>query len=500
VTALIRLTGIDKRFGGTQALSGVDLEIASGTVHALVGENGAGKSTLGKVVAGVIAPDSGTYELAGRTVNLSSPRQALDLGITMMAQELSLVPSRSVVENVYLGIEPHIGPFVRRRELTTLFSQLVEETGIHVHPNVLVNDLSVGDQQKVEILRALAREASIIVMDEPTARLSKSETLALKNLARKLAESGRTVIFVSHFLSEVLSIADQITTMRDGQVVRTSLAVEETEESLIEAMTGRAFTASFPDRIPIASNAPIALSVKNLSRKAVFSNINFDVRNGEIVALTGLVGSGRSEILLAIFGDLQVDSGDIKIAEASYDPRNPRHALNNKIALVPESRKDQGLFLNLSVESNITMPYLKTVGSLGFVSTRAAGSTAQKAAGAVGVKTESTAAPIASLSGGNQQKTLFARALLDSPDVLLADEPTRGVDVAAKRAIYDLLATRAAKGMGILMVSSETEEVLGLAHRILVMHKGRIVAELAGESATEEGIMTAAFGSPEVNS
>ncbi len=496
MAAVVELSGISKRFGGTQALAGVDLTVERGTVHALVGENGAGKSTLGKVIAGVIQPDSGDYLLAGRAVHLSSPRQALDVGVTMMAQELSLVPARSVVENVYLGIEDHSGPFVRRKELDRRFAALVEETGIDVDARASVGDLPISDRQKVEILRAIARDAGVIVMDEPTARLTGDETAALKGLIRRLAQAGRTVIFVSHFLAEVLDLADSITVMRDGHVIRTSPAASETEESLIEGMTGRSFSASFPPRQPPAPGAAELLTVRGLTRDAVFRDVDLVVREGEIVVITGLVGSGRSEVLHAVFGDVPPDSGSMTLAGKEFAPRKPSQALRSGLALVPESRKEQGLFLNMSVESNITMPHLKKLVSFGLVSKAAAHSDATAAVGAVGVKTEKITTPITSLSGGNQQKVLFARALVEDPVLLLADEPTRGVDVAAKRAIYDLLVSLAQRGMGILMVSSETEEVLGLAHRVIVMHGGRVVAEIDGGSATEEQIMNAAFITP----
>jgi simple sugar transport system ATP-binding protein/ribose transport system ATP-binding protein len=493
MAAVVELTGISKRFGGTQALAGVDLTIERGTVHALVGENGAGKSTLGKVIAGVIQPDSGEYILAGRAVSPSSPRQALEVGVTMMAQELSLVPARSVVENVYLGIEDHSGPFVRRKELDRRFAALVEDTGISVPAQAVVGTLPISDRQKVEILRAVARDAGVIVMDEPTARLTGDETAALKSLIRRLADAGRTVIFVSHFLAEVLDIADVVTVMRDGEIIRTSPVSDETEESLIEGMTGRSFSANFPPRREPAADAKVLLSVEDLTREPAFANVDLVVREGEIVVITGLVGSGRSEVLHTVFGDAPADSGSMTLAGRAFAPRNPAEALRSGLALVPESRKEQGLFLNMSVESNITMPHLHKLGSFGFVSPGAALDQAEASVEAVGVRTERVTTPVTSLSGGNQQKVLFARALVEDPVLLLADEPTRGVDVAAKRAIYDLLVSLAERGMGILMVSSETEEVLGLAHRVIVMHEGRVVAEFDGRTVTEEQIMNAAF-------
>jgi rhamnose transport system ATP-binding protein len=490
----VAFRGVSKSFGATVALRDVSLTVSAGEVHALVGENGAGKSTLGKVLAGIVPPDAGEVILAGRPEALGSPRQALAAGVTMIAQELSLVPGLSVADNVFLGIEPHTGPWVRRRELRNAFASLVRESGIEVPGEALVGGLRIGDQQKVEILRALARNARVIVMDEPTARLSRDETTVLLETVRALAEAGTTIIFVSHFLDEVLHVADSVTIMRDATVVRSGPAHEETRASLIEGMTGRPLDAMFPARQPPNSGAPTVLEVKGLSRSGVFEDISLTVHAGEIVVLSGLVGSGRSEVLQAIYGSTAVSSGTMELHGATYRPRSVRDALKAGLALIPESRKELGLVLDRSVSDNVTLPYLSDVERFGVISLRREESLARDRMSAVGVKAASPRIEVVTLSGGNQQKVLFARSLVRTPALLLADEPTRGVDVGAKRSIYDLITSLASDGMGVLIVSSEIEEVMGLAHRILVMNQGRLVAEFDGQKANEASVIAAAFG------
>ncbi len=492
----VEFRGISKTYGATVALADIDLEIASGTIHALVGENGAGKSTLGKILAGITASDTGTVSIAGRVETLGSPRDALSAGVTMIAQELSLVPGRTVAENIFLGIETHTGPFVRRRDIARRCAELMERTGIAVDPSALVADLRVSDQQKVEILRALARDASIIVMDEPTARLSYVETAALMSTVRDLARSGRTVLFISHFLDEVLDLADTVTIMRDARIVRTGPTAAETRHSLIEGMTGRTLDAMFPARVPVAADAPVVLEVCGLGRSREFSDISLTVRAGEIVVLSGLVGAGRTEVLSAIYGARPADSGTVTLQGSTYRPRSVREGLERGLALIPESRKDLGLVLERSVSDNVTLPYLRDVEASGFVSSRRERALVSERMSMVGVKAASPDIDVITLSGGNQQKVLFARSLVRTPAVLLADEPTRGVDVGAKRSIYDLIVGLAADGMGVLVVSSEIEEVMGLAHRILVMNSGRIVAEFDGATADEQSVLNAAFGMP----
>lgn len=490
----VRLEAVTKRFGATVALDRVSVDIARGEIHGLVGENGAGKSTLGKILAGVLLPDEGTLIVAGETVSFRSPRDALDRGITTIAQELSLVPARTVIDNIFLGIEDHSGPLVRRGALRTRFEELVERSGIEVKGDTIVGSLPVAERQKVEILRAVARRCELVVMDEPTARLSSNEARHLYETVRALAAAGTTVVYISHFLEEVLALSDRITVMRDGVVVRSGPATQETHGSLIEGMIGRRLEAAFPERrVPEPSN-PEVLVVEGLTRRGVFEDVSFSVRAGEIVVLAGLVGSGRSEIGRAVFGADRVTAGRVRLNGEVLRLVHPRTAIGAGMGMIPEARKEQGLLLGRTVRENITLPHLRLFSRGGIVSRRAETDIVTPIIRDVDIRAASAEAPMETLSGGNQQKTLFARWLVSRPRLLIADEPTRGVDVGAKRAIYELLAGLAAEGSGVLVISSEIEEVLGLAHRILVMRRGRLVAELEGSTATEESVVACAFG------
>lgn len=489
----LEVKGLTKRFGATLALDQVDLKISSGQIHALVGENGAGKSTLGKILSGVYQPDSGQLVLAGRSIEIRSPREALSHGITIIAQELSLVPARSVIENVFLGIEDHRGAWVLKKLMHARYAELMEISGIHVPANATVASLKMGDQQKVEILRALARNAQVIVMDEPTARLSAEETVVLKEVMKGLKKQGKTVIFVSHFLGDVLSISDAVTVMRDGRVIRTSHPSNETHDSLVEAMTGRTIGESFPKKVSVASDAREVLVVKGLTRTGVFTDVSLNVKSGEIVALSGLVGSGRSEVARAIFGADRFDSGEVYLDGKVLVARHPFEAISHGIAMIPESRKDQGLLLDRSVSENISLPYLKRLSERFVINLSAESRLVNANMAITGVRAGSPNHPVRSLSGGNQQKVLFARSSAGSPKLLIADEPTRGVDVGAKRAIYDLIVGQAEAGMAVLIVSSELDEVIGLAHRVFVMREGKIFNELMGEEITENAVITSAF-------
>jgi simple sugar transport system ATP-binding protein/ribose transport system ATP-binding protein len=490
----LELVGVTKRFGATVAVDAVDFAVATGTVHAIVGENGAGKSTLGKIVAGVLQPDSGSLQVCGQVVHFGSPRDALEHGITTIAQELSLVPARSVVENVYLGIEDSSLGIVNTRALRRRLDDLMEQSDIRVSPTRLVRELSPHDQQKVEILRALARDARFIVMDEPTARLSADETISLRRTVRALADAGRTIVFVSHFLEEVLEVSDVITIMRDGHVVRTSACAEETYDSCIEGMIGRTLESTFPPKRTLPADAATILTVDGLTRDGVFEDVSFEVRAGEIVVLAGLVGSGRSEVVRAIFGADPISRGRVELEGQPVEFGSPGQAIAHGVAMIPESRKEQGLVLGRSVRENVSLPHLRRFSRAGVMAPRAERRSVDEMMERAGVRGIGMDARARNASGGNQQKMLFARWLLAEPPLLIADEPTRGVDVGSKRNIYDLLAELAGEGMAILVVSSETEEVLGLADRIVVMRDGRVLDELDGHSATEEELVALAFG------
>ena len=492
---LIEIRGISKRFGGVLALARIELEIHAGEIHGLVGENGAGKSTLGKIVAGVIRPDEGELRVAGQAVSYHSPRDALRDGVTIVEQELALVPAMTVAENVVLGL-PRKGQLGNSRRVRRYVAGLNEEFSLHLRVDAFVEGLSVGDQQKVEVLRALVRGARVIVMDEPTGRLSDTEAANLLDIMRRLSEGGTTIIYVSHFLEEVLSVASRVTVLRNGELIRTAQADEETQETLVRAMLGRDASLTFPEKRPPEPDTPVVLSVRELAGGDVIpvSGISFDVRAGEIVGLAGLVGSGRSEVAKILFAAERRTGGTVELEGRMLQARSPRAAIRRGIALVPENRKEQGLLLRLAVGTNVTLPHLGELTRANVVARRAETRETSAILKRLDVKPANPSVRTQGLSGGNQQKALFAKWLLRPPRVLVADEPTRGVDVGAKFAIYQLLDSLAAEGMAILLISSELEEILGLCHRVVVMHRGRVMAELAGDEITEEAVMRLAFG------
>jgi rhamnose transport system ATP-binding protein len=487
----VELRKLGKQFGGVQALDDVSMTIEAGTVHALVGENGAGKSTLGKIMAGAVAPDAGEVVVDGERVSFRSPRDALACGVAAIAQELLVVPRLSVAENVFLGAEPRRAGWVKRASLRRRFEALAGEAGFALPPDRPAGQLRTAEQQQIEILRALARDARLIVMDEPSAALSGPDTTRLHEIIRSLAKAGKSVLLVSHFLGEVLELADTITVLRDGRLVFTEPASTQTEDSLIQAMLGRPLGAAFPPRAKRPTDAAVVLSVRDVTAPGV-SEASLEVRAGEIVGVAGLVGAGRSELARAIFGTDR-RKGVVELDGRPVGAGAPLVSLRAGLAMIPESRKDEGLLLGRSAVENVTLSRLDKFSRLGVVNRKAERGAAAQVLDRVEVKGGEYDAPVASLSGGNQQKVMFARMLMSGPRVLIADEPTRGVDVGAKRAIYELIVKLAGEGMGVLLISSELEEILGLAHRVLVMRRGRIVAELVEDEMTESAILAAAF-------
>jgi ABC-type sugar transport system ATPase subunit len=494
----VELRDISKSFGGTHALEGVSLAIGHGSIHALVGENGAGKSTLGKIISGVYSPDHGQLLLAGEPVRFRSPRDAISRGVILIAQELATVPSLTVAENVFLGVEPRQAGFQNRRELRRRYTELAASVGFELDGDANVGRLRTADQQKVEILRALCRNAQLIVMDEPTAALSRPDAEALHLVVRQLARSGTTVVLVSHFLNEVLELADEVTILRDGRLVQTVPAAGQTEDSLLSAMLGRPLDAAFPPRRLVPADAPVLLSVRGLTAPGV-NDVSFDLRAGEILGLAGLVGAGRTELARAVYRANRVRAGTVRVMGPPgmmSVTGTPRTAMRAGLAMIPESRKEQGLLPGRSVVENVTLSSLAQISRAGIVRPRPERRAVRDMLTKVDVRGGQAVAASA-LSGGNQQKLLFARSLLRDPLVLIADEPTRGVDVGAKRAIYELLASLTGRGLGVLLISSDVEEILGLAHRVLVMRAGQIAAEFTGDAATEAAILGAAFGATE---
>jgi len=489
----VDVRGVSKHYGGARALSDVSVTVAAGEIHALVGENGAGKSTLGKIVAGAVQPDRGRIVVAGEPVEFRSPRDAIRAGIALIHQELALVPALSVLDNVFLGVELGSVGILDRSEQRAIFRDLADRIGFEHSPATRVETLRVAEQQKVEILRALVRDARLIVMDEPTASLSRVEAERLLEITRELRTSGVTVVYVSHALEEVLALCDTVTVLKDGRHVQTTPAATQTADTLVTAMLGRSMDRVFPPRVAPPADAPVVLSVRGLSRPPAFDDVSFEVRAGEIVGLAGLVGSGRSEIVRSVFGADPAE-GAIAIGGRELRRRRPAAAIGRGLALLPESRKDQGLVMIRSVRENVSLAHLGEVCWHGVVKPGRERGRVKDVLDHVDARAASYSMPVSALSGGNQQKAAIAKWLMKTPTVLLADEPTRGIDVGAKRAVYFLISELAADGLGVVFISSELEEVLGLCHRVLVVRLGRIVAELSGAEANEENVMRAAFG------
>lgn len=489
----LSVSGLTKRYGGAAALDDVDITIRRGEIHGLVGENGAGKSTLCKIIAGAVLKDAGEIVVNGRAVAYRSPTDAIADGVTLIAQEVALVPDLDVLANVFLGNESTAAGVLRNRDLRRRYAVLNERLRFDIPARALVRELPFGDQQKVEILRALARESELIILDEPTASLGPADAEILFAALKSLRDHGTTIIYISHHLDEVLRLADRVTVMRDGRVVRTAATNEEDEQSLILGMLGRPLDSVFPDRKSVATTGTPALSVRGLTAGGRFTGIDLDVYPGEVVGVAGLVGAGRSEVARAIFGADRFDSGRVLIDGEEVRLRTPRAAARRGIAMVPESRRDQGLILPLPTYENLALVGLDAFSTAGVVRSKKLRRAGDATIAKLDIRAKNPRAAVGLLSGGNQQKVLFGKWLMTPPRVLIVDEPTRGVDVGAKRAIYELIADLAGSGVAVLLISSELEEVIGLSHRVLVMRRGKIAASLESGQITESAIMTAAF-------
>jgi len=490
---LLTMRNISKSFPGVRALSDVSISVARGEVLGIVGENGAGKSTLIKVLAGAHAPDEGEVTLDGRVFAPRNPKDALDAGIIVIYQELSLVPGRSVAENIFLGNLPR-GPIgtVRRRDMHARARELLARVGLGaLDPGRAVRTLGIAQQQLVEIARALSREARVIVMDEPTATLTTSEQQILFASIRNLRDAGVGIIFISHHLEEVFEICDRITVLRDGASVRSDVTSAWTEASLIQAMVNRPIDALFPARH--ATLGDVLLRVDGLGSAGLFEGVSLEVRAGEVVGLGGLIGAGRTEVLKTIFGALPSSGGTVTIAGEARRIGSPRQALSAGIALVPEDRKGEGLVLPFPVNSNVALSTLSAQSWGGIVVDRGrVDRLADQAVAGLRIRTPSIRQKVGALSGGNQQKVVIARALTTHPRVFLLDEPTRGIDVGAKIEVYRLINELAEGGGAVLVVSSDMIELLGLCDRIAVMRAGRITGTLARPEFSQERVMSLA--------
>lgn len=472
----------------------IDLDLYAGQVHGLVGANGAGKSTLGRIVGGIISRDGGELSVGGQSITGRwTPKEALGRGIAMIQQELALVPALSVAENVFLGIETtNRGILVG--DLDARYATLEERCGFGLDPHTAVRDLPIAERQKVEIMRALARESRLLIMDEPTSALTRNEAENLHEIVRRLRGEGTGIVYVSHFLDMVLEVTDVITVLRNGVKIKTGPASEETSESLVQAMTGTTLELSFPDRPAAPTEAtPTVLKVRDLKVGDAVEDVSFSVKAGEIVGIAGLVGSGRSELLRAIFGADRVTSGTIELKGKPLHEASSRDATRAGMAMIPEDRRAQGLIMTMKVKENVTLPHMSEISRWSVIRRRIETPRVQEILHAIGVVPPNPGGDVRTLSGGNQQKVLFSKWLFGSPSVILLDEPTRGVDVASKRAIYRSITETAAQGIGVVLVSSEFEEVLELSHRVHVMHRGRFVREFDPTRIDHDDLMKAAF-------
>ena len=490
---VISLEHAEKHFGAVHALVDGDIELFGGEVHGLVGENGAGKSTLVKILAGVHRPDSGRLLLDGEEAIFDNAKQSQAAGIAIIFQEPTLFPDLTVAENIFVGVQPlkrfrRIDGRRMRREVSLLFERL----GVRLDPDRLARGLSIADQQLVEIAKALTTNARVIVMDEPTAALATNEVQRLFRIVHTLRARGNAVLFVSHRLEEIFEMCQRVTVMRDGRRVWTRPIDELTVPSVIRAMVGRDMDALFP-KLP-AEPGGVVLKLDRLTREGDFTDVSFVVRSGEIVALAGLVGAGRTEVARAIFGIDRWDAGSVEIDGRRLPPGSPSAAMSAGIGLVPEDRRQQGLVMDFSIERNIALASLDTVQRGGLIFRGAERSFARDWALRLQLKYARLSNPVWTLSGGNQQKTVLAKWLGRKPRLLIVDEPTRGIDVGTKAEVHRLLSELAAQGVAVLMISSELPEVLGMADRIVVLFEGRVTREFVRADADEDAIMRAATG------
>ena len=495
---ICKINSVTKNFPGVKALDGISLDIEKGKVHAVIGENGAGKSTLMKILSGVYLADKGTIEFEGKVVSFNHPRAAQLAGIAMIHQELSLAPYMSAAENIFEGRLPvnKLG-IVKWKELYKNCTDLLGRLGVsHINPKTLVKNLSVSEMQLLEIVKALSLESRMLIMDEPTSSLTSVETDFLMEIVAQLRKEGIAILYISHKLEEVMAISDTITVLRDGKLIDTRSKTEMDEQTMINLMVGREFKrVSTRDFISSYEGKKPILEVRNLNDAAGrVKDVSFELYPGEVLGLTGLVGAGRTEILQSIFGANKIKSGEILIEGKQVFIKHPRDAIKLGMGLIPEGRKIQGLFLQMPVEDNIIVVYLKKlVNKLGLIKKRATWNLTMQYVNKLSIKTPSLSQIINNLSGGNQQKTIIARWLMNNPKILLMDEPTHGIDVGAKAEVYQIINELAVAGVSVILLSSELPEVLSLCDRIMVMHRGKLRGTLLNKEADQFNIMSFTF-------
>ncbi|MED4783796.1 sugar ABC transporter ATP-binding protein [Brevibacillus choshinensis] len=492
---VLELRGITKTFPGVKALDQVHFQLKPGEIHALMGENGAGKSTFIKIITGVHLPDEGDIFINGQKTEIKNPKDAQKLGIAAIYQHVTCFPDLSVTENIFMGHEK-----ITKRTKRILWGdmhaeakRLLEELGANLDPRTKMGALSVAQQQIVEIAKALSMEARIIIMDEPTAALTARESEELYRIAEKLRDTGASIIFISHRFEDMYRLASKVTVFRDAKYIGSWGISDISNDDLIVAMVGREITQLFPKKE--AKQGEELLRVEGLGKTGFFADVSFSVRRGEIVSLTGLVGAGRTEVCQAIFGITSYDTGQVFLKGQSIKVKNPLQAMDLGIGYLPEDRQKQGLVLEWGIERNITLSALGKLSRKGWIQEKKEAELALALAEKVQVKARSIFDLASSLSGGNQQKVVVAKLLTADLDVIILDEPTKGVDVGAKSAIYEIISDLASQGYGVIMISSEMPEVIGMSDRVVVMREGRVTAKLDGSTVTQEEILEAAMAS-----
>lgn len=488
---ILEVVGVSKRFGGVQALNSVNMDVRVGEVHALVGENGAGKTTLMNVLGGIVIRDTGRVVFKENEVNFQNPVESINAGIAIIHQELAMMPSLNVVENVFMGRMPSKKGRILWKQAEEETVRALDKVGLKIDPKNLVQDLSISQRQLIEIAKALSMNASLIIMDEPNSSLSDSETEILFDVIKTLRARNVSVIYVSHKIEEVLHIADRITAFRDGKYVGTIDKKDATVSKIIHMMVGRELRVQHLERK--GDPGPVRLSVRNLSGEK-FQDVSFDIREGEIVGMAGLVGARRSEVARAIFGADRYHSGEVQLDGEVVRFSSPADAIQAGISMLPEDRKVLSLFMGLPIIENISMAHLPNMATMGVINGSEVHVTANNYVKSLNIRLASLANPVSSLSGGNQQKTILARWLATNPRVLILDEPTHGVDVGAKSEIYQLMRKLADEGMSILLISSELPEILAMSDRVVVMHEGKVTGIFSREDCNEDRIMACATG------
>ncbi len=494
-TPFVEMKAIQKSFSGNQVLKDVNFSILPGEVHALMGENGAGKSTLIKVLTGIHKRDAGTIKLKGEEVSFSNPKQAEREGIVVIHQELNIIPHLTVTQNMFLGRELTFGKsgILKMKEMKKQTLQNLERLGAsNIDPDEEAGNLSVGKQQMIEIARAMSTDAKMIIMDEPTAALTEREIENLFQVVNSLREQGVSIVYVSHRMEEIFQICDRITVLRDGEYVGTEKINETSFEAIVKMMVGRELGERFPDRTSQVGD--VVLQVQDLAREGLFENVSFDVHKGEILGVAGLMGAGRTEIMEAVFGSRKKSGGNIYLNGNPLKIKHPQDAIQEGIGFITEDRKDEGLVLDLSIRENIALTNMKAISDKGWISSTKEKRLIDDLIEKLHVRTTGREQDVRSLSGGNQQKVVVAKWLGIQPKVLILDEPTRGVDIGAKKEIYHIMNELTEQGVAIIMVSSELPEVLGISDRIMVIHEGKVSKILNRNDADQEKIMQAATG------